>query len=215
MGNGESIRVWGDKWLPFPSIFRVSFPRLFLHVETRVSELISQDSATWRTPIIDAVFLPHEADLIKSIPLSLHLPDDKLEWAGTSNGLFSVHSAYKVAVEESRPSNTGTSLDSSRNHRFGSFFGAYKYLTKYAILHGKLVEVFYLQRKIYCRKGFRALYCIPKGFSLGYCPSGGWHDLRKEGEVVIPMITFIEGGIRLPMGGVTRDYLIAYRICPH
>lgn len=118
VGNGESIRVWGDKWLPSPSTFTVSSPRLFLHEETRVSELISQDSATWRTPIIDAIFQPREADLIKSIPLSLHLLDDKLVWAGTSNGLFSVHSTYKLAVEESRPSNTGTSSDSSRNRRF-------------------------------------------------------------------------------------------------
>jgi len=38
---------------------------------------------------------------------------------------------------------------------------------------------------------------------------------QKGGEVVIPMIAFIEGVIRLPMGRVTRDYLIAHRICPH
>ena len=29
------------------------------------------------------------------------------------------------------------------------------------------------------------------------------------------MIAFIEGVMRLPMGRVTRDYLIAHRICPH
>jgi len=29
------------------------------------------------------------------------------------------------------------------------------------------------------------------------------------------MITFIEGGMRLLIGRVTRDYLIAHRICPH
>ena len=38
---------------------------------------------------------------------------------------------------------------------------------------------------------------------------------REEGEVVIPMIAFIEGGITLPMGRVTRDYLINHRLCPH
>ena len=64
-------------------------------------------------------------------------------------------------------------------------------------------------------KGFRALYHIPQGVSLWYCPLGEWHTHRKEGEVIIPMIAFIEGGIRLPMGRVTKDYLIAHRICPH
>ena len=34
------------------------------------------------------------------------------------------------------------------------------------------------------------------------------------GEVVILMIAFIEGGMRIPMGRVTRDYLIAHRISP-
>ena len=29
------------------------------------------------------------------------------------------------------------------------------------------------------------------------------------------MIAFIEGGMRLPMDNVTRDYLIARRLCPH
>ena len=29
------------------------------------------------------------------------------------------------------------------------------------------------------------------------------------------MIAFIEGGMRLPMGRVTRDFLIAHKICLH
>ena len=31
---------------------------------------------------------------------------------------------------------------------------------------------------------------------------------------MIPMITFIKGGIRIPMGRVIRDYLIAHRLAP-
>ena len=38
---------------------------------------------------------------------------------------------------------------------------------------------------------------------------------KNEWEVVIPMITFIEGGTTLPIGRVTRDYLINHRLCPH
>ena len=29
------------------------------------------------------------------------------------------------------------------------------------------------------------------------------------------MIAFIEGGMTIPMGRITRDYLIAHRLCPH
>ena len=38
---------------------------------------------------------------------------------------------------------------------------------------------------------------------------------RKVEEVVIPMITFIEGGMTVPMGRITRDYLRAHRLCLH
>ena len=64
-------------------------------------------------------------------------------------------------------------------------------------------------------EGFRALYHITRDVSLRYCPLGEWHTLKKELEVIIPMIAFIEGGMRLPMGRVIRDYLIVHRICPH
>ena len=29
------------------------------------------------------------------------------------------------------------------------------------------------------------------------------------------MIAFVEGGMTLPMGGITRDYLLNHRLCPH
>ena len=32
--------------------------------------------------------------------------------------------------------------------------------------------------------------------------------------MVIPMIVFIEGGMRIPMGTVTKDYLRAHRLAP-
>ena len=35
------------------------------------------------------------------------------------------------------------------------------------------------------------------------------------GEVVIPLIAFIEGGMTLPMGRITRDYLRNHRLTPH
>ena len=37
---------------------------------------------------------------------------------------------------------------------------------------------------------------------------------REVGEVIIPMITFIEGGMTIPMSRITRDYLRSHRLCP-
>ena len=50
---------------------------------------------------------------------------------------------------------------------------------------------------------------------MQYCAPSQWLTHKREGEVVIPMIAFIEGGMTLPMGRVTKDYLIAHRLCPH
>ena len=63
-------------------------------------------------------------------------------------------------------------------------------------------------------EAFRAKYHIPPGVRLQYCPLEGILTDRGEGEVVIPMIAFIEGGMRIPMGTVTRDYLRFHRLAP-
>ena len=54
---------------------------------------------------------------------------------------------------------------------------------------------------------FIANYRIPSNIGMRYCKEGEWHIMRREGEVVIPIIAFLEGGIRIPMGPMMRDYL--------
>ncbi|KAL0001352.1 hypothetical protein SO802_015133 [Lithocarpus litseifolius] len=58
------------------------------------------------------------------------------------------------------------------------------------------------------------MYRILPNVSIRYCKESKWHEKRQEGEVVIPMIDFIEGRIRVPMGTVTKDYLRAHRLAP-
>uniref|UniRef100_A0A7N2N7Y9 Uncharacterized protein n=1 Tax=Quercus lobata TaxID=97700 RepID=A0A7N2N7Y9_QUELO len=61
---------------------------------------------------------------------------------------------------------------------------------------------------------FRAKYRIPPGVGLRYCPLEGIVTDKRLGEVVIPMIAFIEGGMTLPMRRITREYLFNYRLAP-
>ena len=63
-------------------------------------------------------------------------------------------------------------------------------------------------------ENFKARYRIPPGVGIRYCEDGQWDEDRQVGEVVIPMIVFIEGRMKIPIGGVTRDYLRAYRLAP-
>ena len=64
-------------------------------------------------------------------------------------------------------------------------------------------------------KGFKAKYRIPPMVVLEYCPPDWVLTDRRIGEVVIPMIAFIEGGMTLHMGRITRDYLRNHRLTPH
>ena len=52
-------------------------------------------------------------------------------------------------------------------------------------------------------EGFKAKYHIPQGVALQYYAPDQIVTHREEGEVVIPMIIFIKGGMTIPMGRVT------------
>ena len=61
---------------------------------------------------------------------------------------------------------------------------------------------------------FIADYRIPSNVGLRYCKEGKWYFMRQGGEVVIHMITFIERGMRIPMGPMMRDYLRHFELFP-
>ena len=104
--------------MPTSPMYIVVSPRLFLQFDTRVSELIDAATASWKTSIVDALFLSHEAETIKSIPLSSRLLADRLVWSEMSNGLFSVSSAYDLVVKAAQHANLGESSGSSHVHCF-------------------------------------------------------------------------------------------------
>ena len=64
------------------------------------------------------------------------------------------------------------------------------------------------------REIFKAKYRIPPTVGMRYVAQGEWVDDRKTGEVVIPMIAFIEGGMTIPIGTITRNYLRFFRLSP-
>ena len=61
---------------------------------------------------------------------------------------------------------------------------------------------------------FRAKYKIPPRVGIGYAAQGEWMDDRRTGEVVIPMIAFIEGGMTIPIDTLIRNFLRFFRLSP-
>ena len=84
----------------------------------KVGELIDKEEASWKVGAVDALFLPHEVETIKAIPISTNLPEDKQIWAWSTNGVFSVKNAYWVASQMSLVESTISSSDGSQEKSF-------------------------------------------------------------------------------------------------
>ena len=70
--------------------------------------------------LIDTIFYPFEASIIKAIPLSPQRPEDSLVWTRNRSSTFSVRSAYFLQTEIERNSkvNEASSSNPARLHSF-------------------------------------------------------------------------------------------------
>ncbi|XP_075654704.1 uncharacterized protein LOC142624852 [Castanea sativa] len=80
-------------------------------------------SIWWKTFFIDSIFFSFEAEIIKSIPLSIRQPSDSLIWTKNRAGTFTVRSAYflQKEIEEAATRNGASSSSTSR---FNSFWNS-------------------------------------------------------------------------------------------
>jgi len=99
VGDGRSIKVWDEKWLPTPSTYSIrSIPRS-LDENSMVADLIDQYTKRWNVELLHAEFTEEEAQTILGIPLNPLLPKDKLIWRGKMTGDFSMRSALYLGIE--------------------------------------------------------------------------------------------------------------------
>jgi hypothetical protein len=96
VGNGQSINILTDRWIPRPITFSVQSPHRILGQQAVVGDLIDQRQGIWKSDLIHEVFMHEEAKIIENIPLSPYLPPDKLIWKETTDGKFTVWSAYHL-----------------------------------------------------------------------------------------------------------------------
>ena len=63
-------------------------------------------------------------------------------------------------------------------------------------------------------ESFKTEYNILPHVGIRYAAQGEWFNERKTGEVVIPMIAFIEGGMTIHMGTLIKNFLRFFRLSP-
>jgi hypothetical protein len=109
IGNGDHIKIWGERWLPVAHHHTIISPRPQQTTVTHVAHLIDQDTRAWDTAVVKANFLSFEAEIIMGIPLCNTRNDDMLIWGGTKTGHYAVRSGYHMLLEEKQREAPGTS----------------------------------------------------------------------------------------------------------
>ena len=100
MGDGKSIRIFHDAWLPNTNAGRILFHRGILSSTATIDGLIDPNSGWWNLGLIDQCFYPLDAQSIKSLPLSITPQTDTFVWPAEKNGSYSMKSGYKILCED-------------------------------------------------------------------------------------------------------------------
>lgn len=98
VGNGDSINIELDPWLPVES-----------DPYQKVSSLFSMENYSWDIDLVEDVFDSRDASIILSIPIDKEV-DDSWYWGNDKFGDYSVKSAYLLLEgEHNEPSSASNS----------------------------------------------------------------------------------------------------------
>ena len=99
VGNGRTIKVFEDHWLPCGGSGRVISPPGVHDLVLKVAALIDHELHCCKSDRVDAIFIPSEANIMKVIPLSLLDTPDWLYWPKNRSGVYLVKIGYNLARE--------------------------------------------------------------------------------------------------------------------
>lgn len=95
--DGQSIKIWEDKWVLSPLTNAIQTPVSLLDRDAQVCELIDDSTRWWNIGLVEQIFSVEDSTRICSLPLCPNLQGDRFVWSGNKNGLFKVRSAYHMA----------------------------------------------------------------------------------------------------------------------
>ncbi|XP_071933882.1 uncharacterized protein [Coffea arabica] len=97
VGNGQTVDIWKDNWIHGTEEGRIKTQRDPNCTLGKVEELIADGE--WNHEVLNRWFIAEDVQRIKAIPLSITGCQDRLYWRYTKSGVFTVKSAYDVAME--------------------------------------------------------------------------------------------------------------------
>lgn len=98
--NGLNTSIWGDYWLPAPSSGKVITTRqshtVFLD---KVADLIDWSTYSWNYDLITSTFWPVDVHHVLQVPIRSPDTMDRLVWAFSKSGVFTVRSCYHNLID--------------------------------------------------------------------------------------------------------------------
>jgi hypothetical protein len=85
IGDGKKVKIWRDKWLNILTTYSIQTPRVLFLEDSKVSELIDQESKWWNRQLISSMFMTNEVEAILKISLSRYGHEDLIFWRGTNS----------------------------------------------------------------------------------------------------------------------------------
>ena len=96
IGDGSSVKIFKDSWLPDVHSGRVLSPVSVLSEDATVDQLLDSESRWWNTNLVETIFIPSEAQQIKSIPVCHFAQKDFLFWPLSRTSMYQVRSGYHL-----------------------------------------------------------------------------------------------------------------------
>lgn len=94
VGNGTSIKVWEDSWIPGDWTHIVPSPTTATNLDMRVCELLDFDNGCWNVDAVNATFIEDERQQVLDIPIPLKWRNDSRFWCPSLDGAYTVKSGY-------------------------------------------------------------------------------------------------------------------------
>ncbi|GMI84947.1 hypothetical protein HRI_002164000 [Hibiscus trionum] len=94
IGNGESVNIWNDSWIPNEGDGRLRADVINIHY-SKVADLIDAPAKCWKLDVLHRLFPDSLVSTISEIPLANSYQSDTLVWRHDNAGVYTVKSGYK------------------------------------------------------------------------------------------------------------------------
>jgi hypothetical protein len=98
IGDGRKTRILRDQWVPRDIGLRIT--ALKKNSRKRwVNQLMNYDGRSWNLSVLRELFHEHDVQAIQQIQIPQQAMEDRIAWHYESTGVFTVKSAYRLALK--------------------------------------------------------------------------------------------------------------------